>query len=86
MIQGDYKLIIGKRVDGSAKRFLCEITADPKEQSNLAMSQPDRVQAMQQAAESLRRSVTTKPQPAPVVEMMLDPEEERSLRSLGYIR
>jgi arylsulfatase A-like enzyme len=81
LVQGDYKLI-----DGAERRFLCEHPADPKERSNLAKAQPDRVKAMQEAAEALRRFVATKPRHSPLLEMELDPEAVRALRSLGYIR
>lgn len=81
LIQDAYKLI-----DGGGTTLLFSRASDPGEQVNLAEREPDRVEAMRQAATAMRQHVTTAPREAPVHETELDEEAIKALRSLGYLR
>jgi len=65
---------------------LFDLVADPDERRSLAGGEPDRAAAMRAAGGTLKRDVEISPWSAPVIDTMLDPDAERALRELGYIR
>ncbi|MHC4129665.1 MAG: sulfatase family protein [Planctomycetota bacterium] len=81
LIRGDHKLI-----DGGGRTLLFNLATDPKERSNLAETEPDRVEDLRAAAEALQAFVAAGPREAPLTETELSQEAIRALRSLGYTR
>jgi len=76
LVQGDYKLIESKH---AARLF--NLIRDPGELSDLARTDPDRVQTMRTAADLLRGATVR----GPIVETHLPPAAMEQLRNLGYL-
>jgi arylsulfatase A-like enzyme len=78
---GDWKLIIAGNENHETQLF--DLEADPGETRNLLRAAPERAAQLNRL---LRQWESTHPEfVAPVIEMEVDPERERRLRSLGYL-
>ena len=65
-------------------RMVFDLASDPAETTNMFSTRPD--VAAQLTAEYDRWAETTPPFVAPRGRISLSPEQERKLRSLGYVR
>jgi arylsulfatase A-like enzyme len=73
----------GHKLVHAPRPELYDLAQDPQENNNLFHDQPDRVAALRQRMEKLRRGLSPTP-PDPASD--LDPEESARLEALGYVQ